>query len=109
MKVGQNIFIKTQGNAARYGGSEIIETTVTKLGRKYFEVDALPRTKFEIETMRETDYSTDYIAYESKVVIEEELEKIALETEIRKAFDRYGKTPYTVDQLRRINAVLRES
>lgn len=109
MKVGQNIFIKTQGNAARYSGSKIIETKLVKLGRKYFEVEALPRTKFEIETMQEkTDYSCDYIAYESKVAIEEEIEKAELEIDIRKIFGRYGKTSCTLDQLRRINNVLRE-
>ena len=109
MEVGQNIFIKTVGNCARNVGSKIIDTTITKVGRKYFEVEALPRTKFKIETMREvTNYSVNYIAYESLVAIEEEMESIALNNEIRNAFNGYGKPIYTLDQLRRIKAVLRE-
>jgi hypothetical protein len=107
MEVGQNIFIKTVGNRARHGGSKIIDTTITKLGRKYFQVEALPRTKFEIETMQEvTNYSVDHIAYESRVAIEEELEKTALTDEIRNAFKFYGKPVHTLEQLRKIKAVL---
>lgn len=108
MEVGQQIFLKTQNNRARYTGSQITETTVTKVGRKYFWVEELPRTKFYKESMEEvTDYCVDYKAYIDKVAIEDELEKTALEQKIRTSIGNFGRTEITLEQLRKIDAVLR--
>lgn len=109
MEIGQKIFLKTQNNKARYTGSQIIDTEVTKVGRKYFWVEELPRTKFSKESMEEvTDYCASYKAYVSRVAIEEELEKTALEQKIRTAIGNFGRTRITLYQLRRIDAVLSE-
>lgn len=106
MKAGQTIFLKPKKD--RYTGSQIIETTVTKVGRKYFWVDKLPRTKFSIEHMNEvTDYMPDYKPYLTKIEIEEEKEVISLERIISHSF-RAGRTKYTINQLRRVYGILHD-
>jgi len=109
MKVGENIFIKTTGNAARYGGSKIIDTTVSKVGRKYFEVEALPSVRFHISNLvQDTNYSTSYKVYHSREAIEEETELIELRDKMRKTFDHWNGTPLTLDQYRRIDKIVSE-
>jgi len=109
MKVGENIFIKTTGNAARYGGSKIIDTTICKVGIKYFEVRALPGVRFYISNLtQDTNYSTSYRVYNSREAIEEEDELIELRDKLRKTFDHWNRTPLTLDQYRRIDKIVSE-
>ena len=106
MKEGDKIFIKTCGNAARCRGSRIIDTVITKVGRKYFFVKDLPRIKFSIDTMREvTDYCVDYVAYISKEKILEEIELSSLNAKIKEFFI-YNAKKLTLDQLRQIDEII---
>jgi hypothetical protein len=109
MEIGQDIFIKTQGNAARYSGSKIIESTITKVGRKYFEVEALPRVKFEIETMSEkTEFCIDYVAYNNKQEIVEHLESVRIMTKLRKDINDQSTYSLNYNKLKRIESILEE-
>jgi hypothetical protein len=40
MTIGQNVYLEPKNNAARYN-KEIKKCTVSKIGRKYFEVDEM--------------------------------------------------------------------
>lgn len=53
MKVGQKIYLKPIGNRARYS-QEIKEVRVSKVGRKYFELEESHYGRFFIETVDNT-------------------------------------------------------
>jgi len=110
MKVGENIFIKTTGNAARYGGSKIIDATVSKVGRKYFEVRELPRVRFFLDTLREdTNYSTRYLVYHSKEAIREEAEIKQLREKMHKVFSGWNTNGLKIEHYRKIDEIVREA
>lgn len=110
MKIGQEIFIETTGNAARDVGSRIIETTISKVGRKYFEVEKIQRVRFFIDTMRQdTNYSQSYIAYNTRLEIEEKNELCKLKEKLRKCFDGWGNKKLTLDQYRRVSNIVDET
>jgi len=110
MEIGKKIFIETTGNAARNVGSRIIETKITKVGRKYFEVEELNGVRFFIDTMeQDTNYSRSYIAYNTRQEIEDKNELNELKDKLRKCFDIWGNTNLTLDQYRRISNIVDEA
>jgi hypothetical protein len=115
LTLGQKVYLKPVNNAARYGNKEIKEQTILKIGRKYFLVGAEGQTnerwmtKFSIEDLREvSDYSPDYELYFSKQEILDEEESNDIVRDIRLKFGSYGKINLTLDQLRRIKAIINE-
>ena len=70
IKVGQKVFVTSQYNRNIY----VEEPIVTKVGKKYFELDSYPWDKFELETGKEKtrEYSSKYQVYESKEAYEQE-------------------------------------
>ena len=121
-KVGQTVFVKLIGNAKRGKSEEnlIEEWEVTKIGKKYVHArkkgcnTAVKFEKKDYGTYKEqfvekTDYSEDYILYPSKKELEENLEYEKLSNDISKMF-RYGSSEkLSLDQLRKIKAVICES
>jgi hypothetical protein len=106
MEVGQKIFLKPIGNAAR-GDSEIKECVITKIGRKYFEVDPKYYGRFNIESMSQDSgrYISNYQAYLSITEIEEEREAQAIYGSLRNIFSAYtNRIP--LDKLRGIKEIL---
>lgn len=91
IEVGMPVYLKPTGNAARRG-TAIIETTVTKVGRKYFEVEPPLYGRFYIEEMCQDGrgYISGYHAYLSVKEIEDEARKEALNRHFRKLFDFSG-------------------
>jgi hypothetical protein len=91
IEVGMTVYLKPIGNAARRG-TAIIETTVTKVGRKYFEVEQSWTGRFFIETMYQDGrgYISDYHAYLSVKEIEDDARVVALERHFRALFDFSG-------------------
>lgn len=109
IEVGTKLYLKPVNNMARYGKVEIKEVEVTKVGRKYFEVDGFSRTKFAIEGLKQfTKYSPDWEVYFSKQDILDETEHENLTGEIKSVFKPYGKIDLTLDQLRRIKEIITE-
>ena len=108
MKIGQKIYFKPINNAAR-GSRDIIETTVSKIGRKYFECEGMWSIKFFIDTLGDNSgqYCSSYKGYLSKqdILDEEESEKIL--RILQKEFDRFTSN-LNLDQLRRINDIINE-
>lgn len=87
------------------------QTRITKIGRKYFEVEQPYGNpiKYEIETLVEsgdTSYRNRIYLREQDILDEKEFN--SLSKTIRDGIDRYGKLPFTLDQLRRINNILNE-
>lgn len=115
MEVGDKVFLKAVGNNAR-GRKEVLieEYEIMKIGRKYFEVSNDSRyksLKFNLEDNRQENrgYIADWDLYFSRqeILDEEEIEK--LHWDIKTAFNGYGKSKFTLDQLRRINAIVDEN
>ncbi|CAI6273794.1 hypothetical protein NRS6186_11415 [Bacillus subtilis] len=115
IKVGSTVYLKPIYNAARYGRKDILEKIVLKKGRKYFYVGNTGETetrrmfKFSLEDMREVaEYSSDWELYLSKQEIIDEEEKEKLIFEMRSVFNRWSTADLTLDQLRRIHAIISE-
>lgn len=114
LAIGETVYLKSVGNNARYDKEvRIVEFVVKKVGRKYFEVgepdDNNPRhfIKFNVEDMCQTTiYAADWQLYLSKQEILDEEEARKLTREIRDVFDRYGKVDLTLEQLRKIKAII---
>lgn len=108
MEIGQKIYLKPIGNAARYG-KDIVETVVTKVGRKYFEV-SYPCNRIEIESMKDDNgqYISSYVAYLSLQDIEDEKEYYRIHAEIKDNFSgmSYSKQ-FSLDQLQRILNIIK--
>lgn len=120
-KVGEKVFV-------RYGdsGTDVLETAVEKVGKKYFTVSnpVYPQwpSEYQMETaipgywkgsLRTRD--SGRICYRSEDSLKAKLEADALRVEagnllelLRKAFDYWSRGKYTLDQLRRIKAIVDE-
>jgi hypothetical protein len=113
LEVGQQVFLKAVGNNAR-GRKEVFirEETISKVGRKYFEVgNGYRPLKFHIEDLSQEmgGYIADWTLYLSKQDILDEDESNDLHSDIRTAFSGYGKSKYTLEQLRKIKAIVDEN
>jgi hypothetical protein len=111
MKVGQVVYVKRVGNAARRRDEKdlVTEETIEKVGNKYFYLKGYYRYKFSIEEKRDiSEYSSNFIVYESMKEIEEETEYFTKVENIRKIFERYGRCSLSLDQIRRINNIIQE-
>ena len=114
LKVGQIVFLKPVGNAARYVRDDIlnnlIETEITKIGRKYFYVSKFRDKKFSLENMADKldyGYRRDYEVYTDIQDIKDEIEIARLNSEIKKTFDNW-RSGLTLEQLRRIKNIIEE-
>ena len=102
--VGMNLY---RSVTSRYHPNEIREYTVSRIGRVYFEVNELPRDRFEISTLRRYDknFSQRRLQlYRTKEEIIEGIEKAKLYEKVRKFF--YDNLPITLNQLREINNII---
>lgn len=106
MEKGQKIYVEPKGNASRRD-SNIKECVVSKVGRKYFEVDGLHRIRFFIDTMEHDggEYSSQYKAYESMQEILDIREANRLFDNIRTHFSGYT-TNLPLSKLKAIKNIL---
>jgi len=107
MKVGQKIYLKPIGNNARYGNQEVRECTISKIGRKYFELEEKGYGRFFIESMAQDcgQYISGYQAYLSIQDIEDEEEAKKLYSEIKKAFSGFS-TSLSLSELKEISRII---
>ena len=108
LEVGQTIFVRPTNNAARYS-KEIKEATVSKVGKKYFELDGFHRMRFSIEKMEQDagQYSADYLCYFTMQEIRDEIDAKSI-SEWLNPFFGYGKPRLSAEKLRRIKAIVQE-
>jgi len=105
---GQEVYYHYFGHSWRNNSGEPIATTVTKVGRKWFEVDANKRTRFSIDTLQNDggQYSSSSRIILSLVDYRNEQEKQCLYIEIKKYFDSYSRKEVTLEHLRKISKIL---
>lgn len=111
-KVGQKVYLKAVGNAARYHKKLYYEEhQVEKVGRKYVTVNGIQFDK-ERNYVEVSNYSASWGLYDSKQAIIDEEESKELYRDIKRELDKYGyfgKPNQTLNQLRRIKAILDEN
>lgn len=109
LEVGQKIFIQSLDNR-RGADTELKECTVTKVGKKYFEVDSFYMGRFFLDTLFQDGkgYSAGYRAYLTRQDYEDEQEATKLVDELRKVFGGYGRPKFSLYQLQRIKAIVDE-
>jgi hypothetical protein len=107
--VGNKVYLKPVNNAARGGNKKILEATIIKVGRKYFEIDRGLIRKYEIQTLNAvTEYAPDYEIYFSMQEILDEYESNKLYSDIGSKFGTFTKRDLSLDQLRRIHKIIFE-
>jgi hypothetical protein len=113
LQVGQTVWVLNIGNYARHTPQKLRPHLVTAVGRKYFntkaEGDADHMTlTFHLDGWRQkTEYSAGFQCYPNPQAREDEKELAEINGLISKTF-QYGRSAFTLDQLRRIKAILDE-
>lgn len=121
-KVGQTVYVELTGNASRGKTAEqcIDEWEITSVGRKYVKAGRCSdgtiwgETTFEYREnygrfVQKTNYSIDYIIYETRQEIERKFEKSKLLNEVETFFRDWGKPKnLSIEQLKRIKEILEE-
>lgn len=111
LEVGLRGFLKPINNQARWGNRKHEQVTVTKIGRKYFEVEkddfkGFPIT-FKIEDLfHKSDYSPDWKFYFDEQHLLDEQEHVMLTKHMRNLFAGYSDTVLTLEKLRKIHAII---
>lgn len=100
MKVGDTVWVV--GNDRNNEG--LTETFVTKVGKKYFEVDRFFSRRFFIDTLKHDGkgYSSAYTVYLDKESYLEKKEISQLSEKIRKEISMYGNIKQPVEILRAV-------
>jgi len=120
IKIGQTVWIKKINNAARYLDNKnsaiedyISSGTIVSIGRKWFTVnsDSVFDERFDISTGHNDGkgYCSNYIAYQSKQDIYDEVEYSNLKNKISHEFCGYGQKTYSelaLAKLRLINEII---
>jgi hypothetical protein len=109
IKVGQTVWIYRN---SPYSKEQPLVTKmlVSKIGNKYFYVGERGNQRkfdFECNECVETGYMAK--CFLSKKEIDEHIEHIVIELDIKSNINKYHKLPYSLDQLRRINKILNET
>lgn len=102
MEVGQKVWLEPLGNAARYN-KNIREGVISKIGRKYFEVDGYG--KFELNSkLQVSDFTPNYRVFLSEQDITIEMER----RELRNKLSEFFRSPQklTIEQMRQINEII---
>ncbi|WP_187260765.1 beta barrel domain-containing protein [Pontibacter beigongshangensis] len=107
VKVGQTVSVVTYSYFSN-GPKEPKETTVEKIGSKYFYLKDFPGHKFSRESGKNiSDYGSTLVVYTDIQVYHEEQERNILSDKFRKAVTQsYGRLPYTLEQLRKVAEIL---
>lgn len=112
MQVGDRVYLKPVNNQARYIKNDILnhikEAEVEKIGKKYFYLKGYSM-KFGVTEMIDiSNYCANYQVYTSLQEIKDEEEFDNLVSKIKSKFTTYGTIKLTLDQLRRIQAIIEE-
>ena len=111
LTLGQEIFLKLVGNAARrYNNTGLIETKISKIGKKHFYVEYSNHIKFDIKDLSEvSNYSADYEVYLSKKEFEDETKSKIIYDNIKKYFSGFSvNESLTLEKLIAIEKIINE-
>jgi hypothetical protein len=107
MKVGDKILLVPTRN--HHGGGTVErEVTISKVGKKYFEVEGMPRSRFFIDTLQHDgrEYTSLYRGYLTQQEILDEREAAKLSKELSEYFPNYGKAKLDINILRQIKELI---
>jgi len=107
MKIGDKIYLRPMGNAARRDTDRIEETTIKSIGRKYFTAEDR-YGRFHLDSFIQDcgQYSANYKAYLNKQDLLDENEKRKL-TDTISGYFRFAPK-LSLDQLRKINEIINQ-
>lgn len=116
LKVGQIIYSKPAGHRLRKGREGLEEFVVAKVGRKYFYACPIgceerigSHYKYRIDNWAQvTDYTKTSVLYRDRQAWLDEKEIGKAEHMLCQRFRSYGSTGLSLDQLRRIVAIIEE-
>lgn len=90
----------------RTNNKQLIETTVSKVGNKYFEIKGL-RYKFSIDDLRQqTEYSANIEIVLNKDDFDNQVKTDYLLSKLRKEIGNYGKSNIPLDKLIKMVEIL---
>jgi hypothetical protein len=103
--VGQKVWVYT---SSFFGSKkEPFEATVSKVGKKYFELAECPRQKYDLKTLKQvTESICQNKIYLKLQDILDEKEHQRLSDEIKRAFNGNAKLKYSLEQLRKIAEII---
>jgi hypothetical protein len=108
MKVGQKVFVRRVGNAARHREKDelISEEIVEKIGRKYFYLKDFYKCKFCLEDMHDvSEYTSNYYVYLTKQEILDENEQSEITDKIKTYF-RKNQSDLSLEDLKKICEII---
>lgn len=113
--LGERLFVLNVGNSARNTPQILNPVIVSKVGRKYFTVenDSEDRCnqplQFQIaDWLQVTEYSADYVLYETEQHHADERESLELARVIRNEFSDSWRAPkQTLETLRKIHTLIK--
>lgn len=107
--VGQELFVKPIGNAARYH-KDILKLKVAKVGRKFFEFESSYYGRFSKETLTQDGkgYISNYRCYFSEQEIYDEMEHNELCTKLSRFFAYFNANKLPLEKLRAIDKIISE-
>jgi len=108
-KVGTEFYLVDVGNRTRYGGGRQRPCFVTKVGRKYFDIEYGDECKLTVtfrldDCCEKTEYSAGYALYDSKKQYEESRIAAKWSRVFSDAF-RYGAN-YSLEQYEKAGEIL---
>jgi len=107
MNIGDRVWAVSTPRCRR-GETVFGYRTVSRVGRKYFELSDLPHTRFRLDDWREdTEYSKEWVLYESEQVWREGVRRNTLANALSVEFRqlRAGEG-YTLSQLEQVASIL---
>ena len=104
--VGQTVWYNDERGRSR-SDKELKETVITKVGRKYFELEATYRSKFDVNTLdKVSEFSSSIKIYLSKEAYDDEVKSNKLIRDIRDKLGSYGSTNIPLFKLEMIMNIL---
>lgn len=107
IKVGQEIYVKPIGNAARYK-TEPFPAKVAKVGRTYFELEEKQYGRFFLHSLTQDGkgYQANYQCYLSLQEIIDEQEYTELKSFLRQTFSGYPGKDLPLWKMREIKKII---
>jgi hypothetical protein len=88
------------------GGSDGL-AKVTKVGRKWFEIDRMPRSRFSLDDWHEdTNYSACVELWESEQAYEDHIDATKISQKLSHNFSEYGKARLSLSTLQKIMSLI---
>jgi len=115
-KVGDVLYrLNIGNNANKWNPPRLVPVTVTKVGRKYFTVKlkdgaySMESEHYNDDWKHNSNFSAGYYLYYTEQDYHDEMEYLALEVKLKQIGREYEQCKLSLDQLRRIDAILSEA